>query len=327
MDDLATLVLSVPEGDWTPQNIANVLNAYARVEYRHEAVVRRMCKELTKLDSASLDIQTISLSFHAIATLHVADTPVIRKLSSALSTFPPGQSSPQSVSNIAWSYAVMRPFMLLAGNMISIGENKTDQTILQWIWDAVAANLPQMDKNSLSQLHQLLMTCQLDGTPLPPKIDTSVVSAGRRAFQDHAEALQMVSTLQNDVAKTLKHMGYEIKEEIIDDKTGYSLDIYIPDDDVVVEVDGPTHYCHNSKQPLGRTVLKHRHLRNNGYAVVKVPYFSWRVNVMPDQIDVLDGENVGESCVTDLDAKMAYLKHNIELAVENARLEKEGRRE
>ncbi len=286
-----------------------------------------MCKELTKLDSATLDIQTISLSFHAIATLHVADTPLIRKLSCALSKFPPGQSSAQSASNIAWSYAVMRPFMLIAGNIISIGQKKTDETILQWIWEAVTANLPNMDKNSLSQLHQLLMTCQLDGTPLPPKINTSVVVAGRRAFQDHAEALQMVSTLQNDVAKTLKHMGYDIQEEIIDDKTGYSLDIYIPDHDIVVEVDGPAHFGYNSKQPLGRTVIKHRHLTNNGYAVVKVPYFNWRVNAMPDQLDILDGENVSQSCVTDLDAKVAYLKQHIALAIERARLAKEGRRE
>jgi hypothetical protein len=325
-DRLGELALHAPEADWTPQMTANLLNAYARVERRNEVVVRKMCRELVKMESAALDIQSISQAFHAIATLHIADTPLICKLALALSTFPPAQCSPQSVANIAWSYAVMRPFVFLAGNAMTIGQKKTDDTILQWIWDAVAINLPNMDRHCLSQLHQLLVTCQLDSTPLPASISEAVVSAGRKAFRDNTEALKMVSTLQNDVAQTLRHMGYEIQEEVIEKNTGYSLDIWIPSRAVVVEVDGPFHFCHGTRQPLGRTVLKHRHLRNLGYALVTVPYFRWRVGSQQggyDRYNDGDGSRglaaeVGEECVKNLSDKAAYLEKQIETAVHYA---------
>ena len=56
---------------------------------------------------------------------------------------------------------------------------------------------------------------------------------------------------------------------------GYAVDVYMPAYRLVVEADGPSHWCRGTgegtNRPLGRTVLKHRLLREAGYLLVSVP--------------------------------------------------------
>jgi hypothetical protein len=92
--------------------------------------------------------------------------------------------------------------------------------------------------------------------------------------------------------------------------TGYSLDIMVRDERMVVEVDGPTHFCHGSRQPLGRTVLKHRHLRGMGYTLVTVPFWDWKVK---GDDEVSSG---GAQGVVGDEAKRAYLENQIRVALE-----------
>jgi hypothetical protein len=45
---------------------------------------------------------------------------------------------------------------------------------------------------------------------------------------------------------------------------------------VVIEVDGPSHYCANHKsRELGATRFKRRLLQGMGHTCVTVPYFEW----------------------------------------------------
>ena len=61
------------------------------------------------------------------------------------------------------------------------------------------------------------------------------------------------------------------------DAGGYSVDLLIPQQRIVVEVDGPSHFVstRTGPSPSGSTMLKHRHLKACGYHVVSVPYFEW----------------------------------------------------
>lgn len=56
---------------------------------------------------------------------------------------------------------------------------------------------------------------------------------------------------------------------------GYAVDLYMPAYRLVVEADGPLHWCRGTDErtnrALGRTALKHRLLREAGYLLVSVP--------------------------------------------------------
>ena len=58
---------------------------------------------------------------------------------------------------------------------------------------------------------------------------------------------------------------------------GYVVDLYMPAYRLVVEADGPLHWCRGTDEQinhaLGRTALKHRLLRDAGYLLVSVPTY------------------------------------------------------
>lgn len=58
---------------------------------------------------------------------------------------------------------------------------------------------------------------------------------------------------------------------------GYAVDLYMPAYRLVIEADGPSHWCRGTDEKtnraLGRTVLKHRLLRDAGYLLVSVPSY------------------------------------------------------
>ena len=67
----------------------------------------------------------------------------------------------------------------------------------------------------------------------------------------------------------------------------FSMDIYLPDFDVAVEFDGPTHYYHNSTDTssssrdasmtkTAKTELRDLLLAKQCAKVVTVPWFEWR---------------------------------------------------
>jgi hypothetical protein len=44
---------------------------------------------------------------------------------------------------------------------------------------------------------------------------------------------------------------------------------------VIIEVDGPTHFSVNSRRPLGRTVARKLMIEGRGHIVRSIPYYEW----------------------------------------------------
>jgi hypothetical protein len=61
---------------------------------------------------------------------------------------------------------------------------------------------------------------------------------------------------------------------------GHVMDISLPDHGVAIEIDGPSHFATNMESPLGPTIMKRRHLRAQGWAVMDVPIKDW--DLLPD---------------------------------------------
>jgi hypothetical protein len=68
-------------------------------------------------------------------------------------------------------------------------------------------------------------------------------------------------------------MGIFYEEESA--SKGLLLDLYLPDDHLAIEFDGPSHFTRNSLQPLGSTAFKRRLVRAMGVKLVTVTVEEW----------------------------------------------------
>ena len=57
---------------------------------------------------------------------------------------------------------------------------------------------------------------------------------------------------------------------------GYIVDIYIPKKNMIIEVDGPSHYYGSSMVINTKTRFKRKHLEALGFAVVNLSYMNIR---------------------------------------------------
>jgi hypothetical protein len=128
------------------------------------------------------------------------------------------------------------------------------------------------------------------------------------------------SHLHSDVSTTLKNIGVSHENEHVLNN-GYTADIFIrPDSDfsnfvyshghvaadyrkhskslgTVIEIDGPGHWETYMMRPLGKTAMKHRHIRQAGYNFISLPYWKWHVH---DEHDTKRGSIINflrNSCV------------------------------
>lgn len=76
-----------------------------------------------------------------------------------------------------------------------------------------------------------------------------------------------------DITSVVIGLGQKHIEE--DTSSGYAVDVSLPTLRIAIEADGPTHRCRNSKQPLGSTVMKQRHLKSAGWQLITVPHDDW----------------------------------------------------
>jgi len=95
-----------------------------------------------------------------------------------------------------------------------------------------------------------------------------------------------VSRGQRNLARVFDELGVRHEVERRTDDGYFSMDIYLPDHDVVVEFDGPTHYYHASESSstlrdastttrTAKTQLRDFFLARQGTNVVTVPYFEF----------------------------------------------------
>ena len=156
----------------------------------------------------------------------------------------------------------------------------------------VARRLVALDKlgclntTDLCQLHQFFVGCSVE-----PRLGVEAINdmqplkeACRWAFEGTKTA---PSATQQQVSETLCQMGLSVEVEARCPKSGYSIDMLVHDSTLgmggessssastwAVEFDGPDHFL-ASRAPTGATLLKRRHLRLLGHALVSVPYWEW----------------------------------------------------
>eukprot|EP01039_Chlorochromonas_danica_P000538 gene538-579_t len=102
----------------------------------------------------------------------------------------------------------------------------------------------------------------------------------------------IVSKIHLDASSILNEFGISHENEKIIEGC-YSVDTFISTDAIgiidpnckglIIEYDGPNHFETYLNQPLGPTVMKHRHLRARGYLLITLPFWEYKMDMTREQ--------------------------------------------
>ena len=100
--------------------------------------------------------------------------------------------------------------------------------------------------------------------------------------QSHSVALDGISLFQKQVFTAAERVYPGWQMEYWDDRLQYPVDMALPEQRIVIEADGPTHFMINTHKAVGATALKRRLLKKLGWRLVVVPYYEWSIEGSDD---------------------------------------------
>lgn len=269
---------SMPIGSLNPLSISVILNSYAKAEIREENIIKMLSACIQRggrggpLSVDKFEIRHIASILHAYAQLNIEQDDVVDALWRQLLQFSEKDAQPEEIAVIAWSITVL---------------NLQDLDLIEWLLKGLEHHWDHMEHSLRRQGQQFVLGCELEGL-LDIKTGLLRGRKGRPGtFVGSAKRIQAAfsidnhtpSRLQEDVAGILEEMGIDFKQEYVDQRSGYSVDMLMGDRRTAIEVDGPTHFAAGSHTPLGHTTMKHRQLEQLGFDLRILPYWEW------DQLD------------------------------------------
>ena len=86
-------------------------------------------------------------------------------------------------------------------------------------------------------------------------------------------SFSQVSSYQRSLGDCLRSLGLAFQQEA--DVSGLLVDALVPSKNLVIELDGPSHFARNSPQLLGPAAFKHRMLKAMGMKVLSITLDDW----------------------------------------------------
>ena len=238
-----------------PQQLSNIVWAYATAKESHQALFQKLSDAAIKRQNEFTEPQHIANFLWANATSGQIDQNLFSSLVPAVKANL-GKCTEQNLANIAWSYAVAN---------VDAPSVFNDDFI-----NACIEKENEFNLDELTQLYQWQLWQE--------EIKSSVSlpsSLQQKCYDAFISEDPNPSKLQDDVISQLSSMGLELEEEVLT-KSGYRLDAFVEVNGkkIGIEVDGPTHFI--GRNPNGSTILKHRQIPNlDNIPVVSVPYWEW----------------------------------------------------
>ena len=118
-----------------------------------------------------------------------------------------------------------------------------------------------------------------------------IMHEAREAWMRNARDDTTVSRAHKEVASIIGELGVPHVVEHLTDDGYFSVDVYLPDADIALEIDGPFHFISiadtgewaapddasrtSTRSPTVRTELRDMFLQRRHHAVISVPWFEW----------------------------------------------------
>jgi hypothetical protein len=190
---------------------------------------------------------------------------------------------PQNLANTVWGYATLKrmPMEETWAALESAARRVAPEMIAQnlanlvWAYTTLATlrdfNLPSsyaavwklvcdMEARDFAdeQLRMLFHAHLMQTSFLSSQVTANVSTPGwltveaRDAWMRNVRDVTTLSRSHRELAKTFDELGVRHEVEHVTDDGYFSIDIYLPEHDVAVEVDGPSHYYHNDSHSSSR---------------------------------------------------------------------------
>jgi hypothetical protein len=221
----------------------------------------------------------------------------------------------QHVANLAWAYATLGRMpgastwaaletaagrlardmesqhvvnLLYAYTIISIVQHTEYPSCYTAVWDQVSSlELRDFSREALCMLFHVHLMHSFSSSKRPTTVQypTWLMVEARDEWIRNVRDDSTVSIGHRELASVFDKLGIRHEIEHVTADGCFSMDIYLPEQDIAVEFDGPTHYYHNIEDSsssqdarLTRTIkteLRDFLLAKQCAKVVTVPYFEW----------------------------------------------------
>ena len=267
------------------QDIANLSWSFANLNITNvelfEVLVKETFHKIKKFKS-----QDLTNLVWAFATLNIKNIELFDLLAQETSHKIKDFKS-QEIANLAWSFATLNIknielFDLLAKETFYKIKDFNSQNLTNLLWSFAVLDIKSIelfellissgskDYNSSGkfQMYQVYLHCKYE-----LKSDRLINLLEEIDFSTIRENIIRSSNFHLDCVLHLQLLGLEHQNEI--NINGLYCDVYLPDKNIIIEINGPSHYTHLNNEPLGRTVFKSRLLKAMGYIVKTIPYWDW----------------------------------------------------
>jgi hypothetical protein len=274
---LETAAVRVAPG-MVPQNLANTLWAYATLGRAPGAETWRALETAAVRVAPSMVPQNLANTMWGYATLGRAPgAETWRALETAAMRVAPGMV-PQNLANTLWAYTSLSSLrdVILPSSYAAV-------------WELVC-NMEARDfiaEQQIMLFHSHLMHQSFLSSRAPTNISAPpwLIVEARDAWMSQSHDGVTVSRSQRELAQILDKLGVRHEVEHVTDDGYFSIDIYLPDHDIAVEFDGPSHYYSNGDSSpkdgdgtttrTAKTELRDLFLGQRCAKVLTVPWFEY----------------------------------------------------
>ena len=269
----AAVVRVAPDPDVKPQAVSNVIWAFATLGWEPGAEARVALEAVVVRVGPDMKPQEVSNTAWSFATLRWETGAEARAaLEVAVERVGPDMT-PQAAVNVAWSFETLgwetgaEARAALEAAVERVGPDMNPQAVSTTLWSVLslaatrAVPLPacypslwqaacgfkerSFNRVEISMLfHAHLIHTELVGgvargeVTFPPWI----MHQARDAWMYQARDDESVSSAVKEIASILGDLGIRNEVERLTDDGYFSVDVYLPNDDVLLEFDGPSHF-------------------------------------------------------------------------------------
>jgi len=269
--------------DFNSQEIANTLNALSKFEYYHEKLVEALC--LVALAKGNdFNSQGIANTLNALATFAYYDEQLTKALCSVALPLVKDFSS-QHITNTFHALVVFEHY---------------DEVLMKALLGEMSMLSPSTwTLEALSQIHAVWLALVHERPNLSSLFPPQLLQYASETYMELVNKTVKSSKLHLDVSNTLNLLNVQHVNEVI--VGGFSVDMLIENMgvQVLVEVNGPSHYLKGARgyasRLKGMDVFKQRLLKRQGYKLLIVPYLKWNPMTGTKQKELYLKEMLGVS--------------------------------